>query len=46
METKIQGMETWITVNTKNDGLEMIDLICDVTHRRDDMSQVMLDIVL
>ena len=44
IETKLQGMETCDTIDTKQDGLGMISLIRDVTHRRDETEHVMLDI--
>ena len=44
METKIHGMKTWVTIDPKQDGLGMIALIRDVTHRRDKTSQAMLNI--
>ena len=46
MDTKIQGMETWSIIEPKQDGLGMVDLIWDVTHRRDDMAKAILYIVL
>ena len=39
METKFQGMETWGTINPKQDGLGIISLIRDVTHKRDETAQ-------
>ena len=45
MKTKIQGMETWGTIEPKQDGLGMIKLIRDVTYRCDKMSQEMIGIV-
>ena len=46
METKLQIMETWGTIDPKQDSLGLIALIRDVIHRRDEMAQAMLDIVV
>ena len=43
METNLQGMETWVTINPKQDGFGMISLIRDVKHRRDETAQAVLD---
>ena len=45
METNLQGMENWGTIDPKQDGLGMIFLIRDVTHRPDEIPQAMLDII-
>ena len=45
MDTNLQGLETWGTINTKKDGLGLITLICNVTHRRDDTAQAMANTV-
>ena len=37
-------METWGTIDPKQDGLRVIALIRDVTHRCEEISQAMLDI--
>ena len=46
METKLQIMETCGTIDPKQDSLGLISLIRDVIHRRDDMAQAMIDIVV
>ena len=45
MVTKLQGMETWSTIEPKQDGLGMNSLIRDVTQRHDETPQAMLNIV-
>ena len=45
METKLQDMVTWGTIDPKHDSLGLIALIHDVTRRRDKTAQAILDIV-
>ena len=45
METKLQGMETWSTIDPKQDGSGIIDLIPDVTHRHDETAHEIIYIV-
>ena len=45
METNLQVMENWSTIYPKQDGLGLISLICNVTHRRDETDQEILNIV-
>ena len=45
METKLQCMETWGTIDPKQDGLGLIALIRDVTYRCDKTAQAILNIV-
>ena len=45
METKLQGMDSWSTVDLEQDGLGLISLIRDVTHNRDESAQAVLDMV-
>ena len=45
METKLQGMKTWSKIDETQDGLKLIKLIHDITHKRDETAQVMLDVV-
>ena len=44
METKLQGMEPWYKINTKQDGLGLIAIIYDATHRCYETEEAMLDI--
>ena len=44
METKLQGTETWSTVEPKQDGLGVIYFIRDVTHTRDETAHTVLNI--
>ena len=45
METKLQGMKTWSEIDETQDGLMLIKLIRDITHKRDETAQAMLDVV-
>ena len=45
METKLHIMETWGTIDPKQDSLGMIALIRNVINKGDDMAQSMLDII-
>ena len=44
MDTKLQVMETQGKIDTKQNGVGLISLICDVTYRRYEMSQTILNI--
>ena len=39
METKLQGMKTWSEIDETQDGLMLIKLVCDITHKRDETAQ-------
>ena len=45
METKLQGMKTWSDIDETQYGLMLIKLIRDITHKRDETAQAMLDVV-
>ena len=45
METKLQGMRTWSVIDETQDGLMLIRLIRDITHKHDETTQAMLDVV-
>ena len=45
METKLQGMKTWSDIDETQDGLMLIKLLRDITHKRDETAQAMLDVV-
>jgi len=45
METKLQGMKTWSKIAESQYGLKLIRLICDITHKHNEMAQAMLDLV-
>ena len=45
MERKLQGMKTWNEIDETHDGLKLIKLIRDITYKRDETSQAMLDVV-
>ena len=45
METKLQGLKTWGKIDKTQDGLKLIKLIRDITYKRDETAQAMLDVV-
>ena len=45
METKLQGMKTWSEIDETQDGLMLIKLIRNITHKRGETAQAMLDVV-
>ena len=45
METKLQGMKIWSEIDETQDGLMLIKLIRDITHKRNETVQAMLDVV-
>ena len=45
MDTKLQGMETWVIIKPNQDVLGMIYLVRNVTHKRYETAQAILDIV-
>ncbi len=45
METKLQGMKIWSEIDETQDGLMLIKLIRDITHKRDETTQAMLVVV-